>query len=193
MVDHNKINSNIENYWYQFFWATHQKEILTAMTNFTTINSTAPPPSTSANPHHSYMSPLTAVLCLVALVTIPILSYTFFMALRCRRSPTLPAAEVSCKAERVEVVCGVKFKNSAAGSNAAEPCPVCLSVFAEGEEIRQLSACKHAFHAACVDMWLYSHSTLELPRLPRRRAGEEVETGFGRWRRWFPAWFAWCC
>lgn len=36
-------------------------------------------------------------------------------------------------------------------------CPVCLSVFEEGEEVRKLPRCNHSFHAVCIDMWLYSH------------------------------------
>ncbi|KAJ4841246.1 hypothetical protein Tsubulata_047308 [Turnera subulata] len=43
-------------------------------------------------------------------------------------------------------------------------CPVCLSVFEEGEEVRQLPRCKHSFHAPCIDMWLYSHSDCPLCR-----------------------------
>ncbi|KAH6798437.1 hypothetical protein C2S53_010924 [Perilla frutescens var. hirtella] len=160
------------------------------MTNFTTTNSTALPPSTAAHPHNSYMSPLTAILCLVALITIPMLSYTFFMAIRCRRSTAAPAAEVSCKAERVELVCGVKYRKTAAaaGSNGGEPCPVCLSVFAEGEEIRQLSACKHAFHAACVDMWLYSHSSCPVCRaaVPVKRSKRVLADGEDDFRQGLP-------
>ncbi|PIN03322.1 hypothetical protein CDL12_24162 [Handroanthus impetiginosus] len=67
-----------------------------------------------------------------------------------------------CKAEKIELVCGVKYRKVAAGSN--EQCPVCLSVFAEGEEIRQLNVCQHAFHAECIDMWLYSHSNCPVCR-----------------------------
>ncbi|KAL2480049.1 RING-H2 finger protein ATL52 [Abeliophyllum distichum] len=43
-------------------------------------------------------------------------------------------------------------------------CSVCLSVFEEGEEIRQLPNCKHCFHAPCIDMWLYSHLDCPLCR-----------------------------
>ncbi|XP_058099152.1 RING-H2 finger protein ATL1-like [Magnolia sinica] len=43
-------------------------------------------------------------------------------------------------------------------------CSVCLSVFMEGEEIRQLPECKHYFHVDCIDMWLYSHSNCPLCR-----------------------------
>ncbi|XAR67116.1 hypothetical protein NMG60_11013552 [Bertholletia excelsa] len=52
-------------------------------------------------------------------------------------------------------------------------CPICLSLFEEGEEVRKLPRCKHSFHASCIDMWLYSHydcpvcrATVE-PPIPR--------------------------
>ncbi|XWS70072.1 hypothetical protein CRYUN_Cryun03dG0017600 [Craigia yunnanensis] len=43
-------------------------------------------------------------------------------------------------------------------------CAVCLSVFEDGEEVRQLPRCKHSFHAPCIDMWLYSHFDCPLCR-----------------------------
>ncbi|XP_039128349.1 RING-H2 finger protein ATL33-like [Dioscorea cayenensis subsp. rotundata] len=43
-------------------------------------------------------------------------------------------------------------------------CSVCLSLFIEGEEVRQLPKCKHLFHAPCIDMWLFSHSNCPLCR-----------------------------
>ena len=45
-------------------------------------------------------------------------------------------------------------------------CPVCLSVFEEGEEVRKLPRCKHCFHVICIDMWLYSHFDCPVCRTP---------------------------
>ncbi|KAK1354930.1 RING-type E3 ubiquitin transferase [Heracleum sosnowskyi] len=47
-----------------------------------------------------------------------------------------------------------------------QECPVCLSVFEEEEEVRQLPLCKHSFHAPCIDMWLSSHLDCPLCRTP---------------------------
>jgi hypothetical protein len=33
-------------------------------------------------------------------------------------------------------------------------CPICLSDFTEGENIRALPGCGHRFHKACIDLWL---------------------------------------
>ncbi|KAK4392238.1 RING-H2 finger protein ATL33 [Sesamum angolense] len=164
--------------------------------NFTTSNSTAPPPSALVHPHNSDMSPLTAVLCLVAVIAVPIISYTFFVAMKCPRNPfrrgsAAPPAELCLKAEKVELVYGVKYRKTAedgrkeAAGVSDQCCPVCLSVFAEGEEIRQLSGCKHAFHSACIDMWLYSHSNCPVCRaaVPVRwskRVLVDVEEGIRR-------------
>uniref|UniRef100_A0A0A8Z0J1 RING-type domain-containing protein n=1 Tax=Arundo donax TaxID=35708 RepID=A0A0A8Z0J1_ARUDO len=38
-------------------------------------------------------------------------------------------------------------------------CAICLSEFAEKEEIRVLPQCGHGFHVACVDTWLSAHSS----------------------------------
>ncbi|KAM3383268.1 RING-H2 finger protein ATL57-like isoform X1 [Capsicum galapagoense] len=45
-------------------------------------------------------------------------------------------------------------------------CAVCLSVFEEGEEVKELPICKHSFHASCIDMWLHSHLDCPLCRSP---------------------------
>ncbi|KAK2983274.1 hypothetical protein RJ640_009288 [Escallonia rubra] len=44
-------------------------------------------------------------------------------------------------------------------------CPVCLSEFEDGEELRTLPECMHSYHVTCIDMWLLSH-----PNCPMCRA-----------------------
>lgn len=43
-------------------------------------------------------------------------------------------------------------------------CSVCLNVFEEGDRLRLLPKCSHAFHLPCIDMWLKSHSNCPLCR-----------------------------
>ncbi|XP_022764281.1 RING-H2 finger protein ATL52-like [Durio zibethinus] len=45
-----------------------------------------------------------------------------------------------------------------------EMCAVCLSQFEEGEELRTLPECLHSYHAPCIDMWFYSHSSCPMCR-----------------------------
>lgn len=58
------------------------------------------------------------------------------------------------------------FKYEGDGKVGDSECAVCLSVFEEGEEVRQMPKCKHYFHAPCIDMWLYSHTDCPLCRSP---------------------------
>lgn len=44
-------------------------------------------------------------------------------------------------------------------------CPVCLSAFIDGEDIRQIALCKHSFHSSCVDAWLRSHPSCPVCRV----------------------------
>ncbi|VAI59601.1 unnamed protein product [Triticum turgidum subsp. durum] len=43
-------------------------------------------------------------------------------------------------------------------------CSVCLGEFQDGESLRLLPKCSHAFHLPCIDTWLKSHSNCPLCR-----------------------------
>lgn len=45
-----------------------------------------------------------------------------------------------------------------------QECSICLSGFLDGEGVRRLPQCRHLFHRACIDMWLYSHASCPLCR-----------------------------
>ncbi|KAE8772694.1 hypothetical protein D1007_55221 [Hordeum vulgare] len=54
-------------------------------------------------------------------------------------------------------------------------CAVCLAEYADGDELRWLPGCKHAFHRLCVDEWLRRRPSCPLCRTspPATRAPPE--------------------
>ena len=50
------------------------------------------------------------------------------------------------------------------GGGSVLLCAVCLEDVRAGEMVRQLPACRHLFHADCVDAWLRAHRTCPLCR-----------------------------
>ncbi|XP_057529063.1 E3 ubiquitin-protein ligase RING1-like [Amaranthus tricolor] len=45
-------------------------------------------------------------------------------------------------------------------------CSVCLTEFEDGDDLRLLPKCSHAFHVSCIDTWLRSHKNCPLCRAP---------------------------
>ncbi|CAL5022864.1 unnamed protein product [Urochloa decumbens] len=59
----------------------------------------------------------------------------------------------------------VTFKAGAhGGGEPAMECAVCLSAMQDGDAVRALPGCRHAFHAACVDAWLCARATCPVCR-----------------------------
>ncbi|KAF8670586.1 hypothetical protein HU200_050613 [Digitaria exilis] len=65
----------------------------------------------------------------------------------------------------------LRFKAGAHGGVAGDDgggspveCAVCLSAMQDGEAVRALPGCRHAFHVACVDAWLCKRATCPVCR-----------------------------
>ncbi|CAN6480071.1 unnamed protein product [Victoria cruziana] len=64
-----------------------------------------------------------------------------------------------------------KFKRGE-GLIEGTDCSVCLSEFQEGEDLRLLPKCSHAFHSECIDRWLRAHVNCPLCRAPIMASNE---------------------
>ncbi|RYR67496.1 hypothetical protein Ahy_A03g013890 isoform A [Arachis hypogaea] len=132
-----------------------------------------PPPSSSTPSNKNGMPMLYYGLVVVGTAAIVLAIYNLIIIKRCNRrrnapdqSPTTP----NNNNRLIQVVVtttnsGFKYKKEKVDGGSDE-CPVCLSVFEEGEEVRKLPRCKHSFHALCIDMWLYSHFDCPICRTP---------------------------
>ncbi|CAN6328975.1 unnamed protein product [Urochloa humidicola] len=64
--------------------------------------------------------------------------------------------------EDVEAIPAFEYRRKAGAP--AEQCAVCINVVRDGEMVRRLPGCAHAFHAPCVDGWLRAHATCPMCR-----------------------------
>lgn len=65
----------------------------------------------------------------------------------------------------IAAITAVKYKKDE-GLIDGTDCSVCLSEFQEDETLRLLPKCSHAFHVACIDTWLRSHTNCPMCRAP---------------------------
>ncbi|XP_020574362.1 RING-H2 finger protein ATL73-like [Phalaenopsis equestris] len=113
-----------------------------------------PPPLNSSSNFDSYF------LLFIASFILAAIAITLLLNCGCMRMESLLHCFRSCCIKKepkvVEIIPVCRYKEEQSFSTE---CSVCLTAFQEGEKVRQLPACRHSFHAPCVDMWLYSHSS----------------------------------
>ncbi|KAG8070445.1 hypothetical protein GUJ93_ZPchr0006g45442 [Zizania palustris] len=85
-----------------------------------------------------------------------------------------------------------RFEAAADGGGGEAPveCAVCLSAMQDGDAVRALPGCSHAFHAGCVDAWLCAHATCPVcrarpavpppPLPPQAKPGQKAADPAGR-------------
>ncbi|KAG2309256.1 hypothetical protein Bca4012_081821 [Brassica carinata] len=147
----------------------------TTITSNSTFIIIGPPPPFPAPPRTIDFTPIKLIFAVIAIVAVPALVYALFFATprssRRRNSSsssrrggssssddtphaTVDIAPAEIDATTVAPDSGKKFTKETHSKGIGKECSVCLSVFADGEEIRQLSACKHEFHVSCIERWL---------------------------------------
>lgn len=64
--------------------------------------------------------------------------------------------------------------HQARSSTDESQCSICLANLVNGEKVKVLPSCKHAFHPDCVDLWLSSQSSCPLCRASLGEDHEEL-------------------
>ncbi|KAG7544968.1 Zinc finger RING-type [Arabidopsis suecica] len=70
----------------------------------------------------------------------------------------LPKSTYTASASTAAVADDLPCSSGGEGDSATE-CAICITEFSDGDEIRILPLCSHAFHVACIDKWLTSRSS----------------------------------
>ncbi|WOG91199.1 hypothetical protein DCAR_0310447 [Daucus carota subsp. sativus] len=148
------------------------------MANNTTTTNHLPSPAPNGGGTTSSTA-VNIILSFLALICIPILIYAFFFLLKCPPYPVewrrrrnlgeISGGEGDAKAGHVDVVykSGGDSKKKEETSDEIDydgECPVCLSMYVDGDEVRVLNVCKHRFHVSCINKWLVSHSNCPVCR-----------------------------
>ncbi|KAJ3676934.1 hypothetical protein LUZ60_002658 [Juncus effusus] len=150
----------------------------------------SPPPPPLSSPHKNGLAnhALLASTALVAFFLVSILSSAFFLFFRRRRrraaaqgiqqTPSFPSdaglgpsddpvhhvwyiRTVGLDEATIESIAVSEYRTGLVG---AADCAVCLGDFADGDLVRLLPKCGHAFHVPCIDTWLRAHVNCPLCR-----------------------------
>ncbi|XP_020577332.1 E3 ubiquitin-protein ligase Os04g0590900-like [Phalaenopsis equestris] len=80
-------------------------------------------------------------------------------------SPWLPPSSTGLDASVINKLTIYRYRRGENSIiNGDRDCSVCLGEFRDGDSLRLLPKCSHAFHKSCIDTWLSSHSNCPLCR-----------------------------
>ncbi|XP_044962141.1 probable E3 ubiquitin-protein ligase ATL44 [Hordeum vulgare subsp. vulgare] len=144
----------------------HRAAALTAAGTTETSSSPASPqqPTEQAAPM-AVDSDMTVILASLLCAVVCVLGLALASRCACRRrssssTSSSDAPPKGLKKKAIDALPTVSFAAAAASPQpAATECAICLAEFAEGEGVRVLPRCGHAFHALCIDAWLRTCAT----------------------------------
>ncbi|XP_021846848.1 RING-H2 finger protein ATL80 isoform X2 [Spinacia oleracea] len=124
----------------------------------------------AANNAGLHSSPSDYVVILAALCCALICAVGLVMAARCvclhrplnlfMTAPVLHTSPPGLNKKTLQLLPTTKYLCEAGDSNKqADDCAICLTEFSDGDMMRILPRCGHAFHITCIDTWLGSHSS----------------------------------
>ncbi|KAL4585890.1 hypothetical protein LXL04_010517 [Taraxacum kok-saghyz] len=141
-----------------------------------------PPPFQSDDDSGMNFSPLIIVVIGILASAFLLVSYYTIISKYCKRgeSQLIPSPESEIRNQStthdqwqhatgglddslIKSIAVCKFRKGDGVVDGSD-CAVCLSEFQEGESLRLLPKCNHAFHLPCIDTWLGSHSNCPLCR-----------------------------
>ncbi|XP_020589334.1 LOW QUALITY PROTEIN: putative RING-H2 finger protein ATL53 [Phalaenopsis equestris] len=139
-----------------------------------------PPSQPTSFSHHIFANTIIAAVCVVAAVLFLVLTYYTVLARRRRSGNVATAANLPSEQDGIEAdypfwrirtvgldestINSISVKPYINGVGSTADCSVCLAEFRDGELVRLLPACGHAFHVPCIDTWLRAHISCPLCR-----------------------------
>ncbi|OVA08917.1 zinc finger protein [Macleaya cordata] len=134
------------------------------------------PPPPPPSPPRPNLSPFYYGLVVIGSTAVVLAIYNIIFVGCCvtrrerqlRRTPNQSLPEFTSRSfddnSNSQIITTFKYHKEENEKTFNNECVVCLSVFEDGQEVWQLSLCKHSFHAPCIEMWLNSHSDCPLCR-----------------------------
>ncbi|XP_059623357.1 RING-H2 finger protein ATL8-like [Cornus florida] len=101
---------------------------------------------------------LCALICVVGLIAVARCAWLRRGAAGSDGPASRASANRGLKKKILQSLPRFTYDSASNGKFAAE-CAICLTEYADGDQIRVLPQCGHGFHVGCIDTWLGSHSS----------------------------------